>query len=259
MAHLDRILIFPIKSLDGLEVTTAEIAPGGSLVGDREFVISDRYGKWINGKRTTKIHQIRATYDSSQRRVTLAAPTLETTSFHFDDDQPALNQWLSDFFDEPVHLEQNLETGFPDDPDSPGPTIIATTTLQTIADWFHLPLPEVRSRFRTNLELATDQPFWEDQLYCEASQPCPFTIGDIEFHGINPCQRCIVPTRDSQSGTPLPQFQKTFIQKRQATLPPWATASRFNHFYRLAVNTRIPRSQTGKVLQVGQTCRPVHL
>ncbi|OUC16711.1 MAG: MOSC domain-containing protein [Alkalinema sp. CACIAM 70d] len=259
MAHLDRILIFPIKSLDGLEVTTAAIAPGGSLVGDREFAIVDRQGQWLNGKRTAKIHQIRATYDGSQRRVTLAAPGFSPTPFHLDTDRPALNQWLSDFFEQPVQLEQNLDTGFPDDPDSPGPTIISTATLQTIADWFQLPLPEVRSRFRTNLELATDQPFWEDQLYREASHPYPFTIGDIEFHGINPCQRCIVPARDSQSGTPLPQFQKTFIQKRQATLPPWATASRFNHFYRLAVNTRIPRSQAGKVLQVGQTCRPVYL
>ncbi|MBD2329967.1 MOSC N-terminal beta barrel domain-containing protein [Alkalinema sp. FACHB-956] len=259
MASLDRILIFPIKSLDGLELTSAEIAGGGSLVGDREFVIVNPQGQWINGKRTAKVHSIRATYDWPQRRVTLAAPGLETTVFHLDDDRPALNQWLSDHFNEPVHLEHNLDTGFPDDPDSPGPTLISTATLQTISDWFQLPLADVRSRFRTNLELAAEQPFWEDQLYRSADQPYPFTIGDVQFQGINPCQRCIVPTRDSQSGTAIPGFQKTFIQKRQATLPPWANASRFNHFYRLAINTRIARSQAGKLLQIGQTCRPVGL
>ncbi|MCA1685537.1 MAG: MOSC domain-containing protein, partial [Planctomycetia bacterium] len=35
-------------------------------------------------------------------------------------------------------------------------------------------------------------------------------------------------------------FSKRFSGHREATLPPWATAARFDHFYRLAVNTRRP-------------------
>ena len=32
-------------------------------------------------------------------------------------------------------------------------------------------------------------------------------------------------------------FSKTFAERRQATLPAWAEPARFNHYYRLAVNT----------------------
>ncbi len=34
-------------------------------------------------------------------------------------------------------------------------------------------------------------------------------------------------------------FQKVFIAKRQQTLPAWVASSRFNHFYRLSVNTQL--------------------
>jgi hypothetical protein len=42
-----------------------------------------------------------------------------------------------------------------------------------------------------------------------------------------------------------------FIEHRQATLPAWADKSFFDHYYRLATNTRINPSEAGKVLCVG--------
>ncbi|MGL5806110.1 MAG: MOSC N-terminal beta barrel domain-containing protein [Xenococcaceae cyanobacterium] len=41
MSHLARIVIFPIKSLDGVEVDRATLLKGGALVGDRSFAIYD--------------------------------------------------------------------------------------------------------------------------------------------------------------------------------------------------------------------------
>ena len=95
--------------------------------------------------------------------------------------------------------------------------------------------------------------FWEEHLYSGAGQPIEFQLGAVKILGINPCQRCVVPTRDSLSGVTTAQFQKTFIAKRKAELPTWAPASRFNHFYRLAVNTRIDSSEAGKSLRVGDS------
>jgi hypothetical protein len=69
--------------------------------------------------------------------------------------------------------------------------------------------------------------------------------------GVNPCQRCVVPTRDPNTGEKYPHFQRIFTQQRQATLPSWTTRSRFNHYYRLSVNTRIQSSQAGKVISIG--------
>ncbi|MCY7391849.1 MAG: MOSC domain-containing protein, partial [Leptolyngbyaceae cyanobacterium CAN_BIN12] len=60
-------------------------------------------------------------------------------------------------------------------------------------------------------------------------------------------------TRDPITGQPYPDFQKIFVEQRQATFPTWAKTSRFNHYYRLAVNTRAPSSEAGKTLQVGDS------
>jgi uncharacterized protein len=75
-------------------------------------------------------------------------------------------------------------------------------------------------------------------------------IADIAGQGINPCQRCIVPTRGAMTGVVNPGFQKTFGTRRAATLPSEVDRSRFNHFYRVAVNTKISNA-AGKYLQVG--------
>ena len=73
------------------------------------------------------------------------------------------------------------------------------------------------------------------------------------FLGHNPCQRCVVPTRDPDTAAPVAEFQKKFMRLRQETLPQWANAARFNHFYRFAVNTSIPPSEAGRCLRVNDT------
>ena len=78
-----------------------------------------------------------------------------------------------------------------------------------------------------------------------------FRIGDCLFDGSNPCQRCVVPPRDPATGESYPDFAKIFVERREQTLPAWAERSRFNHFYRLAINTLVPPDQTGKVLRLG--------
>ncbi|MGL6339363.1 MAG: MOSC domain-containing protein, partial [Waterburya sp.] len=82
-------------------------------------------------------------------------------------------------------------------------------------------------------------------------QTVKFSIGEVEFMGVNPCQRCVVITRDPQTGEPYPQFQKIFITQRKQNLPEWTERSRFNHFYRLAVNTRLAPTEAGKVIKIG--------
>ena len=46
-------------------------------------------------------------------------------------------------------------------------------------------------------------------------------------------------------------FQKRFAELRQAQMPALARTEPFTHYYRLAVNTRIPTSEAGKVIHVG--------
>lgn len=253
MPQLTNLFIYPIKSLDRAKQSQASVLASGALTHDREFALVDERGQFVNGKRFPAIHRLRAAWSNHLSTVTLGIQDrLETVTFHLEQDQAKLEQWLTDYFGFSVQCQRDRTIGFPDDTDSPGPTVISTATLEMVASWYPgLTVEQVRSRFRANLEIAGVPAFWEDQLFSSTGEPIEFQIGTVKLLGINPCQRCIVPTRDAVTGEPLANFQKIFTAQRAATLPAWAAAHRFNHFYRLSVNTRIPASEAGKILHLG--------
>jgi uncharacterized protein len=248
MGTVDRIEIFPFKSLDGCQVDWALVTAGGALEFDRRWALVDEHDNFVNAKRYAQIHAIRSDFDLTQLFINLSAPGMPDRQFSIDD--PALANWFSEYFDRPIQIQENTINGFPDDITSPGPTIISTATLTAIASWYpNVSIAEIRRRLRTNLEITGVPAFWEDRLF--TNNPQAFSIGEILCQGINPCQRCIVPTRNATTGSINPGFQKTFSERRAATLPPEVDQSRFNHFYRAAVNTCITASSIGKALQVG--------
>jgi uncharacterized protein YcbX len=250
MPSLARILIYPIKSLDPIEVSEATVLPGGALEHDRRFALFDREGRLVNGKRTPAIHRLRPQFDLAAGTVELHAGQAPRT-FHLDADRAALEAWLSDHLGTAVSLRENRSAGFPDDTECPGPTIVSTATLREVARWFPgMAVDEARLRFRANLEIDDVDPFWEDRLYRDEGQTVSFRIGSVSFLGTNPCQRCVVPTRSPTTGERTVDFMSLLEERRYETLPHWATRSRFDHFYRLAVNTR-PASGTGGVIRVG--------
>jgi uncharacterized protein len=250
MGIIDRLEIFPIKSLDGCQVDQATITHGGALEFDRRWVLVDAQGNFINAKRYAQIHAIRSNFDLATLQLNLQAPGMPDVQLAIND--PALSDWFSKYLGLPIHIQENTVIGFPDDTDSPGPTIISTASLQKIASWYsNLSVPEIRRRLRTNIEIAGVPAFWEDQLF--TNNPQDFSIGNIPFQGINPCQRCIVPTRNATTGSIDSGFQKTFGQRRAATLPAAVDRSRFNHFFRAAVNTRLPASAIGQTIQIGDS------
>lgn len=253
MPYLAKILLYPIKSLDGVEVEQSRILASGALECDREFAIFDQQLKLVNGKRHSKIHSLRASFSILNRTISLQIPDKELQQvFHLDDERQALEAALSDFFGFNVTLEQNSVVGFPDDKNSTGPTVISTATLTEVASWFPgVSVDEMRRRIRANIEIGGVPAFWEDRLFSEQVDTISFRVGNACFLGVNPCQRCIVPTRDSQSGELYPNFQKIFVQKRQATLPDWVASSRFHHFYSLSVNTQVSHSESGKTIHTG--------
>ncbi|WP_008317568.1 MOSC domain-containing protein [Leptolyngbya sp. PCC 6406] len=253
--HLARIDLYPLKSLDGLAVPTATLLASGALEGDRAFALMDQRSQFINGKRNAQVHTLRSHFSPDLSHITLWRDgDSEKVGFDLTRDRTALEAWLGRYFQQPVTLSRNREMGFPDDTISPGPTVISTATLATVAGWFELSLEETRRRFRTNLEIDGVPAFWEDQLFSENGDPVAFSIGAVTLQGINPCQRCIVPTRDTHSGAAIKAFQSRFSQLRSQSLPAGVARSRFNHFYRLAVNTRVAATEAGKVLCLGDPC-----
>ena len=249
--HIARLFIHPIKALDRVALDQVILLKSGALKHDREFAIFDHSGNFVNGKRNKRVHALRSQFDLINSVVSIQAIE-QTAEFHILKEREAFEAWLQAYFGFPVQIRQNLEMGFPDDTLSPGPTIISTATLAAIASWYPgLDIEEVRLRFRTNIEIDGVPAFWEDHLFTTAGQTVDFQIGNVKFLGINPCQRCVVITRNAATGEPYPSFQKMFVTKRRETLPNWVEKSRFNHFYRLAINTRLPSSEAGKTISIG--------
>lgn len=212
-----RISIYPIKSLDPLVVPSSKILAGGGLEHDREFALFDEKGNWINGKREPKIHGIRAVYDLDNFQVTLSSiQDRQPQTFHLVDNLRKLEGWFGNYFGLSVSLQRNTQRGFPDDLESPGPTIVSSATLKEVGSWFSIvDIEETHRRFRPNIEIASDTPFWEDRLFDLADTTVEFRIGEVLFQGVNPCQRCVVPSRDPSTGAVTNDFQRVFAARRK--------------------------------------------
>ncbi len=252
MPTLARIHIHPVKSLDAQSVDSAVLMVGGALRHDRRFALRDFNGELVNGKRAPKVHLLRSHFDAATNQLELRVEGSSTVErFDVYVQRGELESWLTDYFGQPLELVEDPAAGFPDDAESPGPTVIATATLAAVAGWFAgLSTDEVRNRFRANLEIDGVEAFWEDRLVAGAGRLVRFRIGEAELWGTNPCQRCVVPSRNPISGETTREFAKVFSRFRQQSLPAWAPADRFDHFYRLAVNTR-PAGGRECVLRVG--------
>jgi uncharacterized protein len=190
MPTLDRIEIFPVKSLDGLELVVCGVLASGALENDRRWRLVDMDGRVLNAKRSPLFHVIRAEFDLDERLVTLwvdpaaiasaALPAADLDrlrglaghsggqvirdSFHLVPGQGGPCEWLSEVFGCGVLLQERADGGFPDDRDNPGPTLVSTATLVEVARWFGFDLAESRRRFRANLEIGDCDAFWEDTL-----------------------------------------------------------------------------------------------
>jgi uncharacterized protein YcbX len=257
MPKLTHLTVFPIKSLDGLSLTSSELLSGGALQHDRRWALVDGEGSIVNGGKCQAIHKIRATFDEGCQQVTLSNADREAT-FSLNNEQTAIADWCGDVLGQTCQLVENREVGFPDDFEASGPTLVSTATLKAVAAWYEdLSLEEIRRRFRANLEIDADAPFWEDRLVGPHDEIRRFCIGDTVWHGLRICQRCVVPTRDAQSGVGSPEFVHQFSRRREATLPQWSPVDRFDHYYRLAVNTKLDSISGKPVLQVGDSVEAI--
>ena len=189
MPTLDRITIYPVKSLDGLDVAEARVLPSGGLENDRRWQLTDLDGRVLNAKWSPLFHAIRAEFDLSgagglpasagnivhlaidpaavaARAITgierLASLAAESFPLVPGPDGPC--DWLAEVFGQPVLLVERADGGFPDDRDAPGPVVISTASLEAVAGWFRFDRDECRRRFRTNLEIGGCEAFWEDAV-----------------------------------------------------------------------------------------------
>jgi len=241
MAAVREIRVYPVKALDPVVVESAEVLASGALAWDRRFALVDARGRFVNGKNRPEIHAVRAAYDLARGEV-----SLDGRVYSLSRQGVELAAWFSDRLGEPVAWRENEAMGFPDDTVSPGPTLVSEASINTVAAWFAWDRDETRLRFRANIEAAGLEPFEEDRWYGRTIR-----VGTIAVHAVNPCARCMVPSRHPRSGAQDAGFQKRFAELRRQHLPAWAGARHFDHTYRFTVNTRIAAEHAGTVIHTG--------
>lgn len=250
---VDRITIYPVKSLDGVLMQKAQVGNGGSLVHDREYAIIDGNGKFVNGKSNALVHLLRSEIDFENELISFRHE-YETgwTNFHLQNDKAGIDEFLSSFFKMPVALYKNTQGEFLDIPVQSGVTVLSNASLQTVGAWFsNMDIEETRKRFRATIELTDVPAFWEDRLFLEKGSAIEFKIGDVTLLGISPRARCVVPTRHPETGEVIHGFPKLFATKRKTNLPPWSTLDDYDHGYYLSVDCYIHPSEFGKWISVG--------
>jgi uncharacterized protein YcbX len=235
--QLIKIIRYPVKSLQGEEVPTAEIEPDG-LYGDRRWGIRDeRTGKILTARRAPELLFASAALASDDVPI-ITLPGGATCRGPGSETDAALSEWL----DKPVRLVHSVSAPaaraefFEDATDDASqaiewtmpagrfvdalPLLVLTTASLAAAgalypggDW------QVR-RFRPNLLVDAAGDGWlEDAWYGRAT----LRIGPIELQPQQGCVRCTMVTRPQPDLLEDRDIFRTLARNHGATFGAWTS------------------------------------
>ena len=243
MLQLTQINIYPVKSLDGYSPTAAIVEKRG-LQHDRRWMLTDTEGVFMTQRTNGKMALLQATVEDNVLIIrekqnhnnsieiyidaVLTKSNGEVNSINvqiWDDTVKAIrvseeaDTWLSSFLGKKCHLVTMPDTtdrrvdeayntgkdvvsfadGYPF-------LIIGEASMQELNTRLDTPL-SIR-RFRANFIFSGGEPFQEDDFKA-------FKIGDIDFIGVKNCARCVLITRDPDTGEKGKEPLQTLSTYRQ--------------------------------------------
>jgi len=237
---LKQIFIYPVKSLSGIALPTANITAFG-LENDRRWMIVDCEGRFISQRLHPQLSMITTAIVADT--IVLTAPDGTYTRLPLSiSDGPAVttrvwrdavealvmtqaqNDWISRYLGcdcrfvyMPEHSIRQVDQqyassardqvsfadGFPF-------LLISQASLDDLNDRLRLkhkePVPI--QRFRPNLLVQGCSPYAEDDWQA-------FRIGENLFHGVKPCSRCIMTTVDPATGMKGSEPLNTLLEYRK--------------------------------------------
>ncbi|GEM_PF-635960 len=250
--RVSRLRIHPVKSLEGLQVESAEVGIHG-LLWDRQFAMITKEGQLISGKRNPEVNRLEVTYDLSQPTITLRnRATKNAYTFPLEVGHQELDQYLSDYFRSVVRLQIDTKGGFQDVPRIGSLSMYGESSLRSLqADLGRHDLDELRRRFRSNVEITDADPYWEDQLYLQPGIGVRCKIGDVEAIGVAPRVRCPVPPLDTRTSERDPSFVEDLIAHRRKHHKDKLLAYGKSTYY-FAVDLFLEQSEAGKSIKLGE-------
>ena len=220
MLTLTEINIYPIKSLGGISLQSAEVEERG-LKYDRRWVLVDETNTFFTQRDFPEMALIKASVLEDGLKLQHKDKLTETLliPFNFDhskkdkvviwDDtvigefyNSLIDNWFSELLGIKCHLVKMPEStkrvvdefyaknkivsfadGYPF-------MIIGQSSLDDLNSRMEKPLP--MNRFRTNFVFTGGKPFEEDNWK-------KFKIGDVIFEAVKPCARCVITTTDQET------------------------------------------------------------
>lgn len=219
MKRISEIWIYPIKSMGGISLETAQVRPKGFEL-DRRWMLVDEANRFITQREVTpmaffKLSLSRDTLMVHHGNDRLEVPIAEQSGSTFDavvwDDTVQVvevSNQKSQWFSEKLGMKCKL-VSFPEG--NPRPVderykvandhvgladgypylIIGQSSLDDLNSRLATPVP--MNRFRPNLVFTGGEPFEEDTWR-------NFSAGANRFVGVKPCARCVLTTVDQATG-----------------------------------------------------------
>jgi uncharacterized protein YcbX len=213
--RLEEIWIYPLKGAAGIRVSRWEVGPLG-LVHDRRWMLVDEQGRFRSQRTDPLLCRVIPTIGDGELR--LEAPGVpplvlplspntgrsQTARIWSDEVEARVpsedaGRWFTEFLGATCRLvflpEQAARAC---DPRRARGSLVALadafpfllTSVESLADLnAKLDSPVPMNRFRPNLVVSAGAPYAEDAW-------TSFRIGNIPFHAVKPCTRCVVTTVD---------------------------------------------------------------
>lgn len=226
MLKLSEIYIYPVKSLGGIRLQTANITTRG-LENDRRFMLVDENGRFLSQREHPQLAIFKTEIEAESLKITNKKDgstlkiSLQYSQNHeisqllnvqiWDDETSAIEisseatNWFTEALGIPARLVYMPEeshrktdaqyslTGEEITSFSDGYPIliIGQSSLNDLNN--RLENPVNINRFRPNFVFTDGEPFEEDAWH-------EFTVGNVRFFGVKPCARCIMTTIDQETG-----------------------------------------------------------
>ena len=220
MYILSEINIYPIKSLAGISLQSAEVEERG-LKYDRRWVLVDETNKFFTQRDFPEMALIKVTIGKDGLHLQHKIKNVESLKVPFDfihvkkveviiwDDTVVgefydnrIDEWFSEILGIKCHLvkmpestrrvvdEKYTKNKIVSFADAFPFLIIGQSSLDDLNSRMEKPLP--MNRFRTNFVFTGGKPFEEDNWK-------KFKIGEVIFKAVKPCARCVITTTDQET------------------------------------------------------------